>query len=96
MQPPSQDSPKSPAERRREARAKLKWPSKRKRGGEPGHEDKPRLMAPLDRVDHRSEHLPEAYACVQRFDGATSRWAIRSRIRPERSRRSAHWCSSTT
>jgi transposase len=68
--PPSSDPPKSRAERRREARAKLKELSRRKPGGQPGHEGKHRQMAPPERVDRRSEHLPEQCSCGHRFDGS--------------------------
>lgn len=72
-QPPSQDPPKSRAERRREAREKLKQMSKRKPGGQPGHEGKHREMAPTERVDHRSSHLPQACCCGHTFDGSEER-----------------------
>jgi transposase len=72
-QPPSEDPPKSRAERRREARAKLKELSKRKPGGQPGHEGKHRQMASPERVDRRTEHLPEACSCGHRFDGTEER-----------------------
>ncbi|MGH3553632.1 MAG: IS66 family transposase [Mycobacterium sp.] len=72
-QSPSQDSPKSRAERRREARAKLKELSKRKAGGQPGHEGKHREMAPAERVDHHSRHLPQECSCGHRFDGSEER-----------------------
>lgn len=71
--PPSSDPPKSRAERRREARAKLKELSKRKPGGQPGHEGKHREMAPSERVDRRSRHLPDACFCGHRFDGGEER-----------------------
>jgi transposase len=71
--PPSSDPPKSRAERRREARAKLKELSTRKPGGQPGHEGKHREMVPPERVDRRSEHLPVACACGHRFDGSEVR-----------------------
>jgi transposase len=71
--PPSSDPPKSRAERRREARAKLKELSKRKPGGQPGHEGKHREMAPPERLDQRSEHVPEACSCGHRFDGSEER-----------------------
>lgn len=71
--PPSQDPPKSRAERRREARAKLKELSRRKPGGQPGHEGKHREMTPVERVDRSTEHLPEACSCGHRFDGSEER-----------------------
>ncbi|WP_249019602.1 IS66 family transposase [Conexibacter sp. S30A1] len=74
-QPPSSDPPKSRAERRREAREKLKQlsKSKRKPGGQPGHEGKHRQMVPPERVDHRSQHLPQACSCGHTFDGSEER-----------------------
>jgi len=74
-QPPSQDQPKSRAERRREARAKLKELSKSKRnpGGQPGHEGKHRQMAGLEQVNRRTEHLPESCSCGHTFDGSEER-----------------------
>jgi transposase len=74
-QAPSQDQPKSRAERRREAREKLKQLSKsqRKPGGQPGHEGKHRQMAPRERVDEHSVHLPEVCACGHTFDGSEER-----------------------
>jgi transposase len=71
--PPSQDPPMSRAERRRQARAKAKELSKRKPGGQPGHEGKSREMAPSERVDRRSEHLPRECSCGHRFDGSEQR-----------------------
>lgn len=74
-QPPSQDPPKSRAERRREARAKLKElsRSKRKPGGQPGHEGKHRELVAPERLDHRSQHVPDACSCGHRFDGSEER-----------------------
>lgn len=73
--PPSSDPPKTRAERRREAREKLKRMSKeqRKPGGQPGHEGAHRQMASAERVDRRTEHLPEACGCGHRFDGSEVR-----------------------
>ncbi len=71
--PPSSDSPMSRAERRRQARAKVKELSRRKAGGQPGHEGKHREMAAPERVNHRSEHLPEGCSCGHRFDGTEDR-----------------------
>jgi transposase len=71
--PPSSDPPKSRAERRREARAKLKELSKRKPGGQPGHEGKHRELVGSERVDRRSEHLPQRCCCGHRFDGSEER-----------------------
>ncbi|MGO9750332.1 MAG: IS66 family transposase [Solirubrobacteraceae bacterium] len=72
-QSPSQDSPKSRAERRRDARAKVKELSKRAPGGQPGHEGKHRAMVAAERVDHRSSYLPVACGCGHRFDGCEDR-----------------------
>lgn len=55
---PSSDPPKSRAERRREARAELKELSKRKAGGQQGHEGRHRAMVGPERVDERTEHGP--------------------------------------
>ena len=72
-QSPSSDPPKSRAERRREARAKLKQLSERKPGGQPGHEGKHREAVSPERVDQRSEHLPDACSCGHSFDGSEER-----------------------
>ncbi|MGI8872958.1 MAG: IS66 family transposase [Egibacteraceae bacterium] len=66
--PPSSDSPKSRAERRRAAREAYKR-SMRKSGGQPGHEGKTRELAAPERVDERSVHLPERCGCGHRFGG---------------------------
>lgn len=71
--PPSTDPPKSRAERRREARAKLKELSGRRPGGQPGHEGKHRRMAAPEQVDQRTEHLPDACSCGHRFSGSEAR-----------------------
>jgi transposase len=72
--PPSSDQPLTRAERRRRAREKLKQMSKqRKPGGQPGHEGKHRAMVPAERVDGRSEHLPEVCGCGHRFTGSEER-----------------------
>lgn len=71
--PPSQDQPMTRAERRRRAREKAKQWSKRKPGGQPGHEGKHRQLAPAERLDRRSAHLPEACGCGHRFDGSEER-----------------------
>jgi transposase len=68
-QPPSSDPPKSRAERRREAREKAKELSRRKRGGQAGHEGSHRELAPSEEVSQVFEHLPERCTCGQRFDG---------------------------
>lgn len=73
--PPSSDPPKSRAERRREGRERAKeWSkSKRKQGGQPGHEGKSREMAPPERVDEVFEHLPVSCECGHAFDGSEER-----------------------
>ena len=72
--PPSSDPPASRAERRRLAREQVKKLSTRKPGGQPGHEGKHRQMAPAERVDRRSEHLPGACSgCGHDFDGCEQR-----------------------
>jgi transposase len=73
--PPSSDPPKTRAQRRREAREKLKRMSReqRKQGGQPGHEGKHRQMASEERVDRRSSHLPAACGCGHQFDGSETR-----------------------
>jgi len=71
--PPSQDPPLPRAERRRRAREKAKQMSKRKPGGQPGHEGKHRQMAPRERVDRCTSHLPEGCGCGHRFDGSEER-----------------------
>lgn len=68
-QPPSSDSPKSRAERRRLARAAYKR-SMRKSGGQPGHEGKTRELAAPERVDERRVHLPDRCGCGHVFTGA--------------------------
>ena len=68
--PPSSDPPLTRAERRREAREKLKELSRRKAGGQPGHEGKHRQLAPGERVDRAFEYLPGACACGHGFDGS--------------------------
>ncbi len=71
--PPSSDPPKSRAERRREAREKLKKLSQREPGGQPGHEGKHRSLVPAERVDRRTGHLPERCDCGHSFDGSEKR-----------------------
>ena len=71
--PPSTDPPKSRAERRREGREKAKEWSKRKPGGQAGHEGKSRQMAPPERVDERLWHLPASCECGHGFDGGEER-----------------------
>jgi transposase len=71
--PPSSDTPLTRAERRRLAREKAKQLSKRKPGGQPGHEGKHRQMAPAERVDRHTEHLPESCGCGHRFSGSEER-----------------------
>lgn len=72
--PPSTDPPASRAERRRLAREQVKKLSERRPGGQPGHEGKHRQMAPPERVDRCSEHLPECCSgCGHDFDGCEQR-----------------------
>lgn len=66
--PPSSDAPKSRAERRRLAREAYKR-SKRKSGGQPGHEGKTRGLAAPERIDERFVHLPGRCGCGHEFDG---------------------------
>jgi transposase len=69
-QPPSADPPKSRAERRREARERLKELQSRKAGGQPGHEGSHRKLAPAERVDRTFVHTPEQCSgCGRGFDG---------------------------
>ena len=70
---PSSDPPKSRAQRRREARERAKELSRRKPGGQPGHEGKSREMAPPERVEESFEHLPRECSCGHRFDGTEER-----------------------
>jgi len=71
--PPSSDPPKSRAERRRAAREAYKR-SKRKSGGQPGHEGKARELASSERVDERFEQLPDSCSgCGHAFDGSEER-----------------------
>lgn len=71
--PPSSDPPLSRAERRRRAREKAKELSRRKPGGQPGHEGKHRPMVAAERLDRRTEHLPEHCDCGHSFDGSEQR-----------------------
>ena len=66
--PPSSDTPKSRAERRRVAREAYKR-SMRKSGGQPGHEGKTRELVAPERVDERRVHLPDRCGCGHVFDG---------------------------
>jgi transposase len=71
--PPSSDPPMTRQQRRALAREKAKR-SLRKPGGQPGHEGKHRQMAPSERVDRRSDHLPECCSgCGHGFDGSEQR-----------------------
>ena len=70
--PPSSDAPKSRAERRRLAREAYKR-SKRKSGGQPGHEGKTRETVASERVDERVAHLPDCCCCGHEFDGSEER-----------------------
>ena len=67
--PPSSDSPRSRAERRRLAREAYKR-SMRKSGGQPGHGGKTRELVAPERVDRRFEHPPERCGCGHIFDGS--------------------------
>ena len=71
--PPSCDPPLSRAERRRRAREKAKQLSQRKPGAQPGHEGKHRPMVAAQRLDRRTEHLPERCCCGHAFDGSEQR-----------------------
>jgi len=70
--PPSQEPPKSRAERRRLAREAYKR-SMRQTGGQPGHRGKTREMVAPGRVTRRFEHLPERCCCGHLFGGAEQR-----------------------
>lgn len=71
--PPSQDPPLTRQQRRALARERAKQ-SLRKAGGQPGHEGKNRPMAPSERVDERTDHLPEACSgCGHGFTGCEQR-----------------------
>jgi transposase len=71
---PSQDSPKTRAQRRAEARAKAKElmrreGERRKAGGQPGHRGAGRELKPEDQVDEIVDHFPDACGgCGRRFD----------------------------
>jgi len=67
--PPSSDSPKSRAERRRVAKEAYKR-SMRKTGGQPGHEGKTREIVAPERVDERVVHAPDCCGCGHAFDGS--------------------------
>jgi transposase len=67
--PPSSDSPRSRAERRRLAREAYKR-SMRKSGGQPGHGGRTRELVAPERVDRRFEHPPERCGCGHIFDGS--------------------------
>ena len=72
--PPSSDPPMTRAERSRLAREQAKKLSQRKAGGQPGHEGSHRQMAPPERVDRTSDHLPDACSgCGHDFDGTERR-----------------------
>lgn len=70
--PPSQDPPKSRAERRRLAREAYKR-SMRRTGGQPGHQGKTREMVAPERVDRGFEHMPERCGCGHVFVGGEER-----------------------
>lgn len=71
-QPPSSDSPKSRADRKRLAKEAYRR-SMRKTGGQPGHEGKTRELVAADRVDQRFQHLPDRCGCGRCFDGSERR-----------------------
>jgi transposase len=63
--PPSQDPPRTRAERRAEARKRAKaWSKregeKREQGGQPGHRGAGRKLLPEDQVDEIVDHYPDA------------------------------------
>jgi transposase len=72
--PPSQDLPKTRAQRRAEARAKAKElmrreGGRRKAGGQPGHQGAGRELRPEDQVDQIVDHYPDACGgCGRQFD----------------------------
>jgi transposase len=70
--PPSSDSPKSRAERRRAAKEAYKR-SMRKSGGQPGHQGKTRELVAPERLDDCVAHLPDACDCGHVFDGSEQR-----------------------
>ena len=70
--PPSSDSPKTRAERRRAARDQAKR-SMLRAGGQPGHEGKARELVGGDRVDVAVAHLPLSCACGHDFTGEEER-----------------------
>ncbi|MGH2842713.1 MAG: IS66 family transposase [Solirubrobacteraceae bacterium] len=72
---PSQESPKSRAERRRLAREAYKC-SMRKSGGQPGHQGKTRELVAAERVDRRIPHLPDRCLCGHEFDGSEERVGV--------------------
>ncbi|MBV9196090.1 MAG: IS66 family transposase [Solirubrobacterales bacterium] len=71
---PSQDPPKTRAERRAAARAKAKElmrreGERRKAGGQPGHRGAGHDLKPEDQVDEIVDHFPDACrGCRRRFD----------------------------
>ncbi|MBA3371261.1 MAG: hypothetical protein H0T96_07400 [Thermoleophilaceae bacterium] len=92
--PPSQDPPRTRAERRAVARKHFKA-SSRKPGGQPGHEGKSRELAAPERVDRRFEHLAgECAGCGHRFDPPRSASASRFATRPPSCHRSVRSSSS--
>jgi transposase len=72
--PPSQDPPKTRAQRRAESRAKAKElmrreGERRKAGGQSGHPGAGRELKPEDQVDQIVDHYPEACSgCGRHFD----------------------------
>lgn len=72
--PPSQDQPKTRAERRREAREKAKaWSKregeKRKQGAQPGHKGSGRKLLPEDQMNEFRHHYPDCCSgCGREFE----------------------------
>jgi transposase len=80
--PPSQDPPKTRAERRAQARRKAKlWAKQegqRKPGGQSGHQGAGRKLLPEDQVDEIVDHYPDACrGCGREFSGQERRQAGR-------------------
>jgi transposase len=75
--PPSQDPPKTRAERRREARAKLKKLSQRKPGGQPGHKGSGRKLLPEDQVTVVDHYADACDGCGREFSEDERQPAVR-------------------
>jgi len=64
--PPSSDPPSSPKRTRKKG-------TKRKPGGQPGHEGHARALVPVEQVDHQQDCLPSACsACGKKLKGVDS------------------------